>query len=215
MLQLSATGVRSDPVAFEGIRGDIAMYRTSTSDGRWYTKSGFWVAATYRVGAYAQALKSRPLRLGLLAVHRALATPWRVVKGVHIPTTARIGPGLRLPHPQNIILPPDLLLGEDCSIYQDVTVGRGPTPGVPSIGARVILYPGSRILGGLTIGDDARIGANAVVTRDVPAEALVSAPASRIIPRETAERMGRPTAPRRADEGTMPPGAKTDRPGGG
>ena len=105
-------------MALEGIRGDIAIYARD-GDGKWWKKAGFWCSATYRVGAFAHRVENRPLKYAILAAHKLLASPWRVLKGVHIPHNAIIGPGLRIPHPQNIIIAPGGVFGSDCSIYQD------------------------------------------------------------------------------------------------
>jgi len=174
-------------MAFEGIRGDYAVYVDDERAS--LLQPGFWVAVTHRIGAAARAMPNRPLKYAVLALHGLLAAPWRVLNGVHIPSSTKIGPGLRLPHPREIILSPDAEFGTDCSIYQNVTVGGGAAAGVPRFGDRVMLFPGARVMGGVSVGDDAHIGANAVVTTDVPAGAVVSAPASRVIPRETLERM--------------------------
>ncbi len=177
-------------MAFEGIRGDIAIYAEDEL-GRWWAAPGFWVAATHRLGARGHRAHNRPVRWAMLGLHCVLAFPWRTFKGVYIPASTRIGPGLRLPHPQNIVLAPGGEIGAECSIYQDVTIGRGSVAGVPKIGERVILYPGARVLGGVRVGDDARIGANAVVQRHVPPGAAVSVPRPRVIPAATAQRTRR------------------------
>ena len=176
------------------LRGDVAIY--ARDGGKpWWARAGFWAGATYRVGASAHHAPAE-LRWGLLAVHRLLAVPWRLFKGVHIPHDAAIGPGLRIPHPQNILIAPGAVLGRDCSVYHDVTLGRGSRPGVPSLGDRVMLFPGSRVLGGVRIGDDARIGANAVVQRHVPPGASVATPACRVVPASMTRRgVGRPMRP--------------------
>lgn len=168
------------------LRDDLALY---TKDGPWYRQLGMWAAFTYRVGALAHRLPGRPTRIAILGAHKILSMPWWLVRGVDIPSNAEIGPGLRLPHPQNILIAPGAKLGRDCSIYHDVTLGRGPKPGVPTLGDRVMVFSGAKVLGGVNIGNDARIGPNAVVTRDVPANAVVSAAPSRIIPEGTVRRL--------------------------
>jgi len=150
---------------------------------------GFWVGATYRLGAFAHGVKSTPVRLGLLASYKAAALPFQFFKSVSIPARTRIGRKLCLHHPFNIVMPPDVVIGDQCTIYHDVTLGRGPVPGVPKIGNRVTIYAGAKILGGITIGDDVEIGANAVVIRDVEAGSVVSAPPARAIPRDTMLKM--------------------------
>ena len=75
-----------------------------------------------------------------------------------------------MPHPNGIVIHPEALIGPNCLIFQQVTIGMGgPIPGLPRIGGHVDIGAGAKILGGIVIGDDARIGANAVVFMDVPA----------------------------------------------
>ena len=80
-----------------------------------------------------------------------------------------------LPHPFGIVVSSGVEFGEDVVIGQQVTIGnRGGMMAAPKIGHRVYIGAGAKILGPLTIGDDAVVGANAVVTKDVPAGATVT-----------------------------------------
>ena len=126
----------------------------------------------------------------MLTAYKAAILPWQVFEHLDIPARTEIGAGLCIHHPQNIIVAPTTTIGENCTIYHGVTVGRGPMPGTPKIGDNVVIYAGAKILGGITIGDNVEIGANAVVTRDVPSNSVVSAPTARAIPRETVQRIG-------------------------
>lgn len=187
---------------FERIRGDIAIYARDGSRP-WWACPGFWAVLPHRIGAAAHRMPSRPLAWGCLVAHYTLAAPWRFFHGVHIPHDADIGPGLRLPHPRNVLIAPGAQLGRDCSVYHDVTLGRGARKGVPRLGDRVMLFPGARVLGGITVGDDARIGANAVVQQRVPRGASVALPRARVIPaaatrREEPDVPAQEASPRRA-----------------
>jgi serine O-acetyltransferase len=67
-------------------------------------------------------------------------------------------------------------IGRNCNISQGVTIGRinrGKRSGTPIIGDNVYIGPGAKILGGITVGNGAAIGANCVVTRDVPENGVV------------------------------------------
>lgn len=81
------------------------------------------------------------------------------------------GPGLCLPHYGTIVVSGDARIGARCSIHPGVTIGssRGQ---VPTIGTDVVLDPGAKLFGGVTMGDGSRAAANAVVTKDVPANAV-------------------------------------------
>jgi len=107
---------------------------------------------------------------------------WSVVCGADIPLNCSLGGGLLLPHPNGIVIHPGAVVGPNCLIFQQVTLGAGTRPGLPRIGGHVDIGAGAKILGGVTVGDHARVGANAVVLNDVPAGATVVGIPARIIP---------------------------------
>lgn len=73
-----------------------------------------------------------------------------------------------MPHANGIVIHPDALIGPNCLIFQQVTIGtRGPG-GAPQIGGHVDIGAGAKILGPVKIGNHVVIGANAVVLIDVP-----------------------------------------------
>lgn len=86
--------------------------------------------------------------------------------------TKHIGGGIRMPHLNGIYIHENAILGENCTIFHQVTIGvndRGVNPkAAPIIGNNVFIGAGAKIIGGVTIGDDVTIGANAVVTKSVP-----------------------------------------------
>jgi serine O-acetyltransferase len=98
---------------------------------------------------------------------------WSAVCGIDIPLRTNLGGGLLLPHPNGIVIHPDAQVGVNCLIFQQVTIGMGPKEGVPVIGGHVDIGAGAKLLGGIKVGDHARIGANSVVIEDVPAGATV------------------------------------------
>lgn len=83
-----------------------------------------------------------------------------------------IGPGLRLPHPMNIIIAPHSEIGPDCDLYAGVrlVLSHGNKQG-PRLGSHVFMGDGAKAVGAVNIGDHAIIGVSAVVTKDVPAHA--------------------------------------------
>jgi serine O-acetyltransferase len=105
---------------------------------------------------------------------------WSIVTGADIPLTARIGGGLLIPHPNGIVIHPDVEIGPNCLLFQQVTLGHAPS-GLPRLGGHVDVGAGAKIIGGITIGDHARIGANAVVTTDVPAGATAVGNPARLL----------------------------------
>jgi serine O-acetyltransferase len=167
---------------FENLRRDMAQYEDL---GRWYANAGFWIVAIYRFGNWADFLPGRFLRIPMLVLYRLLKLPFRSYN-VHLwagRNGARIGAGLKLIHPTNILIGSGVEIGEDCLVFHDVTLGTGQIPGKPKIGNNVDIYPGARVLGGITIGDRSMVGANCVVTRDVPPESIIITAPSRVIPR--------------------------------
>ena len=105
---------------------------------------------------------------------------WSVITGADIPLNCRIGGGLLLPHPNGIVIHPDVEIGPNCLIFQQVTLGSSHE-GVPRIAGHVDIGAGAKLLGGITVGNHAQVGANAVVLHDVPAGATVVGIPGRII----------------------------------
>jgi serine O-acetyltransferase len=107
---------------------------------------------------------------------------WSTVAGCEVPLTTQIGGGVLFPHPNGIVIHPDVVIGPNCLIFQQVTLGTtASSPGVPRIGGHVDIGAGARILGPVHIGDHAKIGANAVVLQDVPPGATAVGIPARII----------------------------------
>ena len=100
---------------------------------------------------------------------------WSVITQAEIPLTGEIGGGLILPHPNGIVIHPDSKIGPNCIIFQQATLGTSfKGSGVPVIGGGVEIGAGARVLGPVTIGDNAVIAANAVVLIDVPEGAVAA-----------------------------------------
>jgi serine O-acetyltransferase len=98
---------------------------------------------------------------------------WSIVTGADIPVNCQLGGGLLLPHPNGIVIHPDVPIGPNCLIFQQVTLGTNGR-GTPTIGGRVDIGAGAKVIGAVTIGAHAQIGANSVVTRDVPPHAIAA-----------------------------------------
>jgi serine O-acetyltransferase len=93
---------------------------------------------------------------------------WSVITGSEIDKNATIGGGLLLPHPTGVVIHKNAIIGANCMIMQQVTVGQTAKDGVPRIGRNVYIGAGAKILGPVTLGNNVNVGANAVVLRDVP-----------------------------------------------
>jgi serine O-acetyltransferase len=108
---------------------------------------------------------------------------WSVVTGSEIALTVRIGGGLLLPHPNGVVIHPRAEIGTNCLIHQQVTIGtkEDGCEGVPVIDGGVKIYSGAKILGPIHLGAHATIGANTVVSVDVPENGTVVAVSARQI----------------------------------
>lgn len=89
--------------------------------------------------------------------------------GIYCGKDVRIGCGLKLPHPQGIIIGKGAILGENCTIYQQVTIGgHGGVQSsavYPTIGNDVILYAGAKIIGDIKVANKTIVGANSVLNQ--------------------------------------------------
>lgn len=89
-----------------------------------------------------------------------------------LPAAALVGGGIYLPHLNGIVVSPYARIGDDVQILQQVTLGvdfdKDPYA-APQVRSGALLGAGAKVIGGVVIGDCCKVGANAVVTRDVPA----------------------------------------------
>jgi serine O-acetyltransferase len=160
----------------------------SRNDQSWF-RPGCQALAVYRFGVWRRSVSSRIPRAILDLTYRVLNVLVRNTYGIELYHTTRIGRRLRIAHQSGIIIHPDAVLGDDCMIRQGVSIGRASNRGggirslAPIIGDGVDIGAGAAVLGGITVGDFAVIGPNAVVVTNVPAGAIVSAPPSKIIAR--------------------------------
>ena len=170
------------------------MSRVSATEPDWHREvpENWWDPSRHLLRAIRdyQALGARRGLLGLRRKWIVLRHQfWSLITQAEIPLSVQIGGGLRLPHPNGIVIHPNVVMGPNCMIFQQVNLGsnrgsgRGRSgTGVPVIGGHVDIGPGARLLGGITIGDHAVIGANAVVLQDVPPGATAVGVPARILP---------------------------------
>lgn len=138
--------------------------------------------------------------------------------GVDILPHARIGGGLFLPHTPGIVVGGRTVIGEDCTLLHGVTLGeaRFDELDCPRLGDRVTVGAGAQVLGGITVGDDALIGAGSVVLHRVPAKAVVAGVPARVLEDEgeelddTARDLPRPDLDDTATDLPRPPARDRD-----
>lgn len=159
------------------IREDLAAHR-----GDW-TRPGFRAMAVYRIGVWRWRIKSRIARALFSFLYRRLFIRVRNRYGIEIPASTQIGRRVVIEHQHGIVIHGHCVIGNDCRIRQGVTLGNklggDRRHEAPILGDRVDVGAGAKVLGRITMGDDAIIGANAVVLIDVPAGAVaVGVPAT-------------------------------------
>lgn len=88
---------------------------------------------------------------------------------------AKIAPSVEFGHPSGIIIGSNAIISNDCKIYQQVTIGANLVGmnEMPIIGCNTIIAAGAKVVGSVCIGSDCIIGANAIVTKDVPPSMIV------------------------------------------
>jgi serine O-acetyltransferase len=99
----------------------------------------------------------------------------QVLWGIEIPRSTKVGPGLYIGHYGGITVSPVAVIGRDCNLSQNITIGvsgAGPKRGAPTIGDNVYIAPGARLFGKITIGNNVKVGANAVIHKDLPDNAI-------------------------------------------
>ena len=115
---------------------------------------------------------------------RALSQFARHMTGIEIHPGAKIGKRLFIDHGMGIVIGETAEIGDDCTIYHGVTLGgTGKDTGKrhPTIGNNVLISTGAKVLGPFTVGDNSRIGANAVVLQEVPPDSTVVGIKARVV----------------------------------
>ncbi|MFT5163726.1 MAG: serine O-acetyltransferase [Alteromonadaceae bacterium] len=116
---------------------------------------------------------------------RLLSTFSRVLTGIEIHPGAVIGRRFFIDHGMGVVIGETAIIGDDCTLYHSVTLGGTSWSAGkrhPTLGDRVVIGAGAKILGPIHIGDDARVGSNSVVSKDVePSATIVGIPGRQVI----------------------------------
>jgi serine O-acetyltransferase len=115
--------------------------------------------------------RGRGINKGLYLFCRFMLSYYKYKFGISISDKTEIGSGFYIGHFSGIFISPDAVIGTNCNISQGVTIGkvsRGEKMGTPVIGNNVYIAPGAKLIGGIHIGNNVAIGANAVVVKDIP-----------------------------------------------
>ncbi|MGB8402713.1 MAG: serine O-acetyltransferase EpsC [Mycobacterium sp.] len=147
--------------------------------------SGLHAIWSYRV---AHQMWERP---ALRGPARVLAQLTRLLTGIEIHPGATIGQRFFIDHGMGVVIGETTEIGDDVMLYHGVTLGgRSLNQGKrhPTVGNRVTIGAGAKVLGPVKIGDDSAIGANAVVTHDVPADSIATGIPALVRPRTDKQR---------------------------
>jgi serine O-acetyltransferase len=152
--------------------------------GRSRTHPGMHALVLHRVGQASRHGTGPKHRVGRL-LYRLGRILVLGAYNIEIPVDATIGRRLHLPHPHGLVLNDHVVIGDDCMLRHNVTLGAASDTRdreAPTLGDGVQVGPGAVVYGRLTVGDGALIGPNAVVVDDVPAGARVLAPVASVRP---------------------------------
>lgn len=180
---------------FENLRQDLDRYFFLGKIDGFFSKmkvialtQGIWAIIVYRMGSWcANAKKNRPYLRVILPFFTVIEKLVEIMTGISLPFACRIGKGLYIGHFGSIILGHEVVIGEYCNLSHQVSIGQAGRGGIqksPIIGNRVFIAPGAKLFGGIKIGDNVAIGANAVVTKDVPDNAVVVGIPGKVISHE-------------------------------
>ena len=177
---------RYDLSMWQSYRADIARYTTGGTASQIravFQHQGLWALAVYRalhpLVTHERTLIRKPASIVALAATKGI----EVLTGISLPAKTTVGPGLFIAHFGPVIINSDARIGAYVSLLHGTTLGNSGRwdnleDDSPTLGDRVYLGAGACVLGKVTVGDDAVVGANATVTKSLPPRAVaVGSPA--------------------------------------
>lgn len=177
---------------FEKVNCDIRRYivtedvhTTRQMIDMLFESSSLWVVLNYRFGSWVRKeckyiLIQPLLKIITKLIHKAL----ELLTGIQVPFETEIGRGLYIGHIGTLVINSRARIGSFCNIGTGVVIGeggRGANKGCPEIGDYVFIGVGAKIIGKIKVGNKSAIGANAVVTKDVPESTTVAGIPAKII----------------------------------
>lgn len=160
-----------------GARGLRAKLRTVA------LTEAIWAIAVYRLGRYLHTGSPPALRALLRGPFALAQLATRLIVGVYLDPTAEIGPGLYVGHSGGVWVAPRAIIGSGCNLNHQVTIGVAGKHkrGVPALGDRVWVGNKATVAGPIRVGSGAVIGANSLVTTNVPENAVVVGVPAKVI----------------------------------
>lgn len=163
---------------FENVKSDWAANHKSINH------AGFRTLLVYRFGRWRMQVQPKILRMPLSFLYRQMEKHVRFKYGIELPYTVQLGRGVTFEHQHGIVIHGNTVIGDGCIIRQGVTIGNRHIEKpleAPIIGTNVNIGAGAKILGKVNIGDNVVIGANAVVIKDIPDNAIAVGIPARVI----------------------------------
>ncbi|RUP34263.1 MAG: serine O-acetyltransferase [Mycolicibacterium sp.] len=175
---------------FSTLREDLDNARSHDPAGRGDFENALVYSGLHAIWSHrlAHRLWARPAWRGPA---RVLAQVTRFLTGIEIHPGATIGRRFFIDHGMGVVIGETTEIGDDVMLYHGVTLGgRSLNKGKrhPTIGNRVTVGAGAKVLGPILIGEDSAIGANAVVTHDVPADSIATGIPAIVRPRTEKQR---------------------------
>ncbi|MFT3789250.1 MAG: serine O-acetyltransferase [Tepidisphaeraceae bacterium] len=174
-----ATPPKTSPGFWETVREDYNAH------GRDWTKPGFRAVFVHRFGNWRMNVKPKILRAPFSVLYRMMFRRVRNHYGIELPYTVKLGRRVVIEHQGAIVIHGGCEIGDGCVIRQGCTLGNKTLDrplDAPKLGRLVNVGAGAKVLGAVTIGDGAAIGANAVVVKDIPAGATAVGIPAQIVP---------------------------------
>ncbi|MER3482961.1 MAG: serine acetyltransferase [Meiothermus sp.] len=174
--------LRSDLYRYSGkVDAKAALYN-------WLRQPGFKFSFWLRTCNFLQ--RRKPTRYTIYPIARLFLDHYTFKFGIYIPYETQVASGLHIGHFGGIVVNENAIIGKNCNLSHGVTLGqtnRGKRQGSPVIGDNVYIGPGAKVIGHVRVGNNVAIGANCVVTSDIPDNAVVVGIPGRVISYDGAE----------------------------
>lgn len=176
---------------FEYIKKDLRRYDVNLISAipKALSKLGFLALINYRIGRYLRLKVKVPLFKqliwGLTGFTRLIVN---ILTGIDLPYSAKIEGGMKICHFGTIFISSKTIIGENCTIHQGVTIGKGghnTESAEPILGNDVFIGVNATIIGPIKIGSRVRIGSNVCCFKNIPDDTTVVTTGIRVIKNES------------------------------